>query len=174
MRVPTNTTLNSCCWRDDDGDGHHFLLHNTAKVSQRQTALPIAVMAEGRCPCIIVVTFATKAWQQQRGHLANHPKMQRRTNNNQHCAGLTPITTTLKSLISIYYGRTKNCGSKSPCDGCRSSCGPGWSVDGGGGDGRGSEARTTSNATTADGEGEMKDAILPTSYCRVSYGTYVI
>ena len=35
---------------------------------------------------------------------------------------------------------------------CRSSRGPGGSVDGSGGDGGGSEARTTVNATAADAE----------------------
>jgi hypothetical protein len=71
-------------------------------------------------------------------------------------------------------GGQQNHGSECPSDGCPSSCGPGGSVDGGGGDSGGSEVRTTSNATVADGEGEMKDAILPTSYRRVPYGTYVI
>ena len=62
-------------------------------------------------------------------------------------------------------GGRRNRGSERTLDGCRSSRGPGGrSVDGGAGDGRGSEARMTSNATAVDAEGEMKDAILP-SYC---------
>ncbi len=66
-------------------------------------------------------------------------------------------------------GGLQNRGSECPHDECGSSRGPGGSVNGGGGDGGGSEARTTLNATVADAEGEMKDAILPTTIATVEY-----